>query len=732
MRKERDSTSIDEQGELLLLPDNDMADNESNIPRSNHKGPPMDDVTNGDLETDLNAQTTTNPLLQPTAPSSSYSSPVGKKKLNRWTETNNGSDIIASSSKNKARISASDSSNDYSDHENDGGNYIDQGDNNKPRSKKQLLLSPLSRFKNNQISLYVLYIVGVAAISGLLFGYDTGVISGALVVIKAEWNLNSTQQEFVVGATTLGAIVGGLSSGYLSDLIGRKLLTIVSAIIFIGGALIMTFAPNFATLVGGRGVVGLGVGMASMVVPMYIGEVSPKEYRGRLVTINVLAITGGQLIAYLITWGLADAHNGWRWMFAISAFPVAVQLLCMPWFPESPRHLIKKGKVDDARKILEKIYSRVPDPSQIVDEEIKEIQHLLNEEGKVRYRDLLKPSILRCIVVACGLQAAQQLTGFNTVMYYSSTILKMAGFSTNKSATQFSITIAATNMIMTIVAITTIDRYGRRRALLLSLAGMTLGLILIGVAFIFIVGFVKTTSDTCTAYPRCGACILDDKCGWSVSARQCLPLNTDSFGDVAAECLDRSASEKAGTWVALVSLILYVAFYGFGLGNIPWLVQSEIFSHSVRSKAASFPTATNWSCNFLISMTFLTLTQHITPSATFWLFAGISVIAFVFIFMLLHETKGLSLEQVQRLFQSKIPPYRSKKHTRSILASGSDSLETTGTTRRRKVGKSSRSNSDINNDEVVSNDANGAENTLTSQAANKSISKRTSNSRLYS
>ncbi|KAJ1675499.1 hypothetical protein EV182_001150 [Spiromyces aspiralis] len=508
------------------------------------------------------------------------------------------------------------------------------------------------------LSLFVFYIVSVAAISGLLFGYDTGVIAGALVVIKDEWGLNSLQQEFVVGATTLGAIGGGLSCGVLADYLGRKLLTTISAVIFIAGALLMTFAPGYAVLVGGRVVVGVGVGIASMTVPMYISEVSPRDYRGRLVTVNVLTITGGQLIAYLVAWGLTDTHNGWRWMFAISAFPVALQLCCMPWFPESPRHLIKKGQIDRARRVLNRIYANFPNSPDLVEAEINDVWTRIAEEGSVSYRDLLQPGILRAVIVACILQASQQLTGFNTVMYYSSTILKMAGFSSNKSANQFSIAIAATNMLMTIVAISVVDRLGRRRLLLTSLAGMCLGLVLIGIAFIFIVGFVKITSNDCTTYPKCGACILDDKCGWSASAGHCVVNDRSLFEDVVSQCNNRTSSEEAGTWVALVSLIFYVAIYGLGLGNIPWLVQSEIFSHGVRSKAASFATATNWSSNFLISMIFLTLTQHITASATFWLFAVICVISFMLVFLMLYETKGRSLEEVRELFKSNIPPYR--------------------------------------------------------------------------
>ncbi|KAJ2233382.1 hypothetical protein H4R99_004574 [Coemansia sp. RSA 1722] len=507
---------------------------------------------------------------------------------------------------------------------------------------------------------FVFFVVFCITIGGLLFGYDTGVISGALVVIKDEWQLNNTQQEFIVGGTTLGAIVGGLFSGYFADRWGRRTITFLSSLVFILGALIMTFSKHYSVLIGGRVVVGLAVGAASMVVPIYIGELAPKEFRGRLVTLNVLAITGGQLIAYLLAWALTDVHNGWRWMFAISAFPAAVQLCCLPWLPESPRVLIRRGDKEKARQVLSRVYGANV-PQSIVQDEMDSMEQSMRSENASRYVDLLQPINFKPLIVACVLQLMQQFSGFNTAMYYSATILKMAGFGSSKSATQFSIAIAATNMVMTIVAIMIIDRFGRRKLLLTSFIGMIVGLVLLGIAFIFIVGLVKITKDTCGEYVKCGACALDDKCRWSPGSFVCTYKDNSIYDDLTDSCESITTRDRAGTWLALASLIFYVALYAVGLGNVPWLIQSEIFAQGIRSKAGSLATATNWVSNFIISVTFLTMTLHITASGTFWLYAGILLIGLVFMFFMVPETKGLKLEDVQKLFVGNIAAYRRRR-----------------------------------------------------------------------
>ncbi|KAF9373975.1 myo-inositol transporter [Podila verticillata] len=503
-------------------------------------------------------------------------------------------------------------------------------------------------------SRFLYLLITVLAIGGFLFGYDTGVIAGALLPIKEEFGLSSQQQEFVVGGTTLGAIIGGLLAGALSDIVGRKPVTLLSSIIFVVGAALMTFAHHYWLLLLGRVVVGVGVGLAALVVPLYIGELAPSAYRGRLVTMNVLLITGGQLVAYLVSSALTDVTDGWRWMMAISALPAILQLVTLPFLPESPRYLIKKGDIPAAEAVLRRCMGISDANDAYIAKEVDAIRESLELSHKTRYKDLLRKSLRRPLIIACGLQLWQQLSGFNTAMYYSATILKMAGFPNAKSATLFSLLIAGTNMLMTMVAIKIIDRVGRRKILLVTIVGMVAGLIVLGVAFIMISGFT-VKQDECVQYnDNCAACLTDDRCYFQDATNTCQDMGWNGEGKrplYDGVCPNRTQGIKAGSWLALASLVFYVASYGLGLGNAPWLIQSELFPLDIRGKATGMATACNFAGNLVISLTFLTLTQRITATGTFWLYAGILVIAWLFIYYLVPETAGLNLEDIQELFR---------------------------------------------------------------------------------
>ncbi|KAG0347784.1 myo-inositol transporter [Podila humilis] len=526
-------------------------------------------------------------------------------------------------------------------------------------------------------SKFLYLLITVLAIGGFLFGYDTGVIAGALLPVKEEFGLSSQQQEFVVGGTTLGAIIGGLLAGALSDLVGRKPVTLLSSVIFIVGAALMTFAHHYWLLLLGRVVVGVGVGLAALVVPLYIGELAPSAYRGRLVTMNVLLITGGQLVAYLVSSALTDVTNGWRWMMAISALPAFLQLVTLPFLPESPRYLIKKGDVQGAEAVLRRCMGLSDANNAYIAKEVDSIRESLELSHKTRYRDLLRKSLRRPLIIACGLQLWQQLSGFNTAMYYSATILKMAGFPNAKSATLFSLLIAGTNMVMTMVAIKIIDRVGRRRILLVTIIGMIIGLAVLGVAFILISGFTVKQDDCVQYNDNCAACLTDDRCYFQDSTNSCQDMGWNGDGKrptYVGVCPNRTQGIKAGSWLALASLVFYVASYGLGLGNAPWLIQSELFPLDVRGKATGMATACNFAGNLVISLTFLTLTQRITATGTFWLYAGILVIAWIFIYYLVPETAGMNLEDIQELFRtdsvadsgpSSVIPTHSSSHERA-------------------------------------------------------------------
>ncbi|KAF9578730.1 myo-inositol transporter [Lunasporangiospora selenospora] len=529
---------------------------------------------------------------------------------------------------------------------------------------------------------FLYLLITCLAIGGFLFGYDTGVIAGALLPIKEEFGLSSQQQEFVVG--------------------GRKPVTLLASVIFVVGAALMTFAHHYWLLLLGRVVVGVGVGLAALVVPLYIGELAPSAYRGRLVTMNVLLITGGQLVAYLVSSALTDVTNGWRWMMAISALPALLQLVTLPFLPESPRFLVKKGDVEGAAAVLRRCMGLSADEDNaFIAKEVDSIRESLELSHKTRYRDLLRKDLRRPLIIACGMQAWQQLSGFNTAMYYSATILKMAGFPNAKSATLFSLLIAGTNMVMTMVAIKIIDRVGRRKILLVTIIGMITGLVVLGVAFIKIVGFT-VKQDECVQYgSNCAACLTDDRCYFQDEANICQDMGWDGSGKrpvYSGVCPNRSQGIMAGSWVALASLVFYVASYGLGLGNAPWLIQSELFPLDIRGKATGMATACNFTGNLIISLTFLTLTQRITATGTFWLYAGILVIAWLFVYYLVPETAGLNLEAIQELFRTEPKSTIDDMGPTSVIGMGAHGLEMQPTTlhepqedetrRRRKGAKS--------------------------------------------
>ncbi|RCH93849.1 myo-inositol transporter, partial [Rhizopus azygosporus] len=265
--------------------------------------------------------------------------------------------------------------------------------------------------KETKATFFVYMLVVCVCVGGFLFGYDTGVISGALVFIKDEFDLSNTQRELVVGATTFGAIFGGFFAG-LTDLAEGFILVIISSLVFIAGALIMALSRSFAALLIGRIVVGLGVGIASMIVPVYVSELSPKSIRGRLNTLNTLVVTFGQVFAYVMNIAFSRVPEGWRYMFGIAGIPALFQFLIMPFLPESPRRSVAIGKLDDARKAIRKIYGdSVTDV--FIEQEIRMINDDVHACRSGTFKDFMHKDNFMPLIIACILQAAQQLCGFN-------------------------------------------------------------------------------------------------------------------------------------------------------------------------------------------------------------------------------------------------------------------------------------------------------------------------------
>lgn len=436
----------------------------------------------------------------------------------------------------------------------------------------------------------VVRVAAIAAIGGLLFGYDTGVISGALLYIKKDLNAGSSAQEAVVSVLLIGAACGAVISGYLADRISRRDTKIISGCVYIAGALGSALSTSLGMLIGFRFVLGLAVGTASFVAPMYISEVAPPRARGGLTSFNQLAVTIGILISYLVNYAFKDVSGNWRWMLGVAVIPGAALAVGMLTVPKTPRWLIEHHREDEAREVLNRL--RANDEDADVEAEIREIHESIEQGRGLRIRDLYGGRIRPLLLVGLGLAIFQQFVGVNTVIYYAPTILQKTGLNADKAITQ-TLSVGITNVVFTVVAILLLDRLGRRALLLIGTVGLGLSLVLLAVFF--------------------------------------------GMGSL----------QRSDPWIALVALVVYIACFAVGLGPVFWLMISEIFPQRLRSKAMSVTTVANWLANFLVSATFLTLTGAISRSGTFILYAGLSVLAVLFFWLRVPETAGRSLEQIQ-------------------------------------------------------------------------------------
>ncbi len=435
----------------------------------------------------------------------------------------------------------------------------------------------------------------IAGLGGLLFGYDTGVIAGALLFIKPDFDLGSFAQGLVVAAVPIGAVFGAAVSGPSADRYGRRVMILVAAGVFIVGALASAAAPGVEMLVLARIVIGVAIGVASAAAPVYISEVAPPESRGQLVTFFQLAVTVGILVAYLV--GLAfDGIEGWRWMLGLGCVPALALAFGMIRMPQSPRWLVMTGDDFAARATLAKI--RVDDPATI-DRELAEIKDSLGEKPGA-WSELLQPVVKAALVVGVGLAILQQVTGINTVIYYAPTIVEFTGVNSSAGSILAAVGVGVINVGATIVALRLLDRTGRRTMLMIGVTGMTVSLFTLGLAF---AGDDETT---------------------------------------------------LASIVAIGSLMTFVASFAISLGPIFWLLNAEIYPLSVRSKAAGIGTMANWTFNFIVSLTFLLLIEALGRSGAFWFYAAVGGLTLIFCWKMVPETKGKRLEDIQAEFQHRV------------------------------------------------------------------------------
>ncbi|KAF8082615.1 hypothetical protein N665_0818s0030 [Sinapis alba] len=541
---------------------------------------------------------------------------------------------------------------------------------------------------------YIMRLALSAGIGGLLFGYDTGVISGALLFIKEDFDevdKKTWLQSTIVSMAVAGAIVGAAVGGWINDRFGRRMSILIADVLFLIGAIVMAFAPAPWVIIVGRIFVGFGVGMASMTSPLYISEASPARIRGALVSTNGLLITGGQFFSYLINLAFVHTPGTWRWMLGVAGVPAIVQFVLMLSLPESPRWLYRKDRVAESRAILERIY-----PEDEVEAEMEALKESVEAEkadeaiigdsfGAKLKGAFSNPVVRRGLAAGVTVQVAQQFVGINTVMYYSPSIVQFAGYASNSTAMALSLITSGLNAIGSIVSMMFVDRYGRRKLMIISMFGIISCLIILATVFsqaaihapkIDVLESTTFSSNaTCPAFAplatpnappsgwNCMKC-LKSECGFCASGVQpyapgaCVVLSDD----MKATCHSKGRTyfkdgcpSKFG-FLAIVFLGLYIVVYAPGMGTVPWIVNSEIYPLRYRGLGGGIAAVSNWVSNLIVSESFLSLTHALGSSGTFLLFAGFSTIGLFFIWLLVPETKGLQFEEVEKLLEAGYKP----------------------------------------------------------------------------
>jgi sugar porter (SP) family MFS transporter len=435
---------------------------------------------------------------------------------------------------------------------------------------------------------YVYLPAMVAAIGGLLFGFDTAVINGAIVFIKQQFLLSDGQTEIAASSLLLGCVVGASLAAFTSDRLGRKKVLLGAAALFTVSSIGAALPRNLIEFVGARFVGGVAIGMASTLSPLYIAEISPAARRGLLVSLNQLAIVTGILLSYSVNYLLTGAgRSNWRWMFASATIPSIAFLLTLLSIPESPRWLVQRGRVSEAHNFLSRIAG-----SQAADIEIQAIKVAISEESG----DLLDPAFRKPLIVAILIALFSQFTGINTIIYYGSIVfLEHVPHQTASTALWANVMIGAINFVATIVGMSMIDRAGRKPLLVSAFAGMALSLLGVSAAIRF----------------------------------------------------------QASGIVVLVFVLTYVACFAIGVGTGTWVVMSEICPTRVRGRAMSLATVCLWCGTLLVTLTFLSLVNLFTAPGAFLLYAIISIAASLFIWRSVPETKGRTLEEIEKVWLSR-------------------------------------------------------------------------------
>lgn len=448
-----------------------------------------------------------------------------------------------------------------------------------------------------RIKHFLLYVIAsIASLGGLLSGFDTGVISGALLYINETWPLSTLAQGWVVSSALVGAVAGAAVNGVLADVYGRKKVIVATAAVFAVGSVLCGLAPGIGWLVAGRIVLGLAIGMVNFVIPLYLSELSPQKVRGMLVSLYQLAITAGILFSYLINRIFALSEYNWRWMLGAGLIPAVILLVGISFLGDTPRWPISRRREKEAKAIFRKI-----EPECDAEAQVREIKSTLKQSGNNR-KNIFERWMLRPIMVGVAIMFIQICTGINTIIYYAATIFKAAGFTDNIGALYASVGVGVVNFAMTFVAIFFTDRLGRKPLLYAGLSGITLSLFVLSVSF-----------------------WLGGTYGYDTK------------------------------WLSVGSIVTFIACFAFSLGPIAWILISEIMPLAVRGTAMSIATMSNFVFNFIVALIFPTLLASIGESATFAIFGIVGIFSLFYTWRYIPETKGRSLEQIERNWKEGLP-----------------------------------------------------------------------------
>ena len=448
-------------------------------------------------------------------------------------------------------------------------------------------LGPSNKSNHHFNTSYILGISFISALGGYLFGFDFAVISGALPFLQKQFSLDAYWEGFATGSLALGAIIGCLVAGSVSDKYGRRPGLLAAATIFALSSLGMAFSPSRDVFIATRFCAGIGVGMASMLSPMYIAEISPAHLRGRMVAINQLTIVIGILITNLVNYTLRNSgDDAWRWMFGLGFVPSALFFIGSLWLPESPRWLVRAGKEVKAKIILTKIGN-----TEFADQSLQDIEKSLVGVIKTSYADVFKKGVLPAVLIGIGLAVFQQLCGINTVFNYAPKIFESIGASQDDQLLQ-TVFIGGVNLVFTILAMLLVDRLGRKPLMLIGAAGLT-------VLYLIVVQMLGAHSTTVS-------------------------------------------------WFLLAS----IGIYAMSLAPVTWVLISEIFPNKVRGEATSIAVLGLWAAYFILVFTFPVLFEKLQDKS-FYIYAVVCAVGFLFILFKVKETKGKTLEELENVMTKK-------------------------------------------------------------------------------